>query len=61
MILSETMKNQEGLFAVTCFDVMQEVAAEMDKAFLDHQFTPRCRFIVGLGGYLQLYGKFYVL
>ena len=60
MILSETMKNQEGLFAVTCFDVMQEIAAEMDKAFLDHQFY-RLPFYGGLDGYLQLYGKFYVL
>lgn len=61
MILSETMKNQEGLFAVTCFDVMEEVAAEMDKAFLDHQFYPQLPFCCGLDRYLQLYGNFYVL
>ncbi len=42
MILPKAVKNQERLFPVTRFDVMEHIFMMMDKAFLNH-VTNSCR------------------
>jgi hypothetical protein len=43
MILSEPVKDQQGLLAVAGLDIMQNIAPVMDVTFLDHVFVTRSR------------------